>query len=256
MSELIDKYAKSKVIYPLRKAALAIAKHWPFPVRASLVNGDRMWVDLRSSIGRAILVKGQFDQAVWSAIEPRLGPGFVFIDVGANVGYYSMLASLVVGSAGRVHAFEIDPRPLRCLKANARECRSRNITVHETAIGASEGRAFLELGQDCGHSYVKSTGSGVAIPITSLDQWISGQTELNRVDVIKIDIEGGEGPALEGARALMSRFRPVVICEALDNANNPNAAGQGRLIALLQDIGYRVDFTAGAHSPTIVAEPQ
>lgn len=212
-----------------------------------------MWVDLRSSVGRAILVKGEFDQAVWRAIEQGLHSGSVFLDVGANVGYYSMLASSRVGKYGQIHAFEIDPRPLRCLRKNAEECDSHNITIHERAVGGRVGHGVLVAEPDCGHSSVLQNGHGRKVKVVSLDSWMEDMGALSRIDVLKLDIEGGELAALEGARKLIDRFHPFIVCEALDRDGDESVPGQAKLLAFFSSINYTTYFADGVHSPTIVA---
>src|SRR6185503_17489568 len=77
---------------PFRKLGLEVAKHWPWPVEATIVNGRRMFVDLRSAVGRGIFATGKFDPEVFEPLRNVLKLGGTFLDVGANVGYYSMLA--------------------------------------------------------------------------------------------------------------------------------------------------------------------
>jgi len=253
---LIDNIVKGQIVHPLRKFGLFIAKKWPLPVKASLTNGDQMWVDLRSSVGRSILVKGQFDYGVWRVIEKWLKPGGVFVDVGANVGYYSMLASSAVGNTGAVHAFEIDPRPLRCLLRNAKTCKNGNIIIYEIAVSDDDAGGYLQAGKDCGHSSLRINGDGKKVATTTLGQWADTCNNLVRIDVIKLDIEGGEERALLGARDLIANYRPKIICEALDSGNDQNQIpGQKRLVKLLQSMNYSVSFAAEVHSPTIVGLP-
>jgi len=251
----LDKLAKQRVIYPIRKLALLLARRWPFPIEATLYDGSRMWVDLRSAVGRAIIVKGEFDQAVWRAIEPHLNTGSVFLDVGANVGYYSLLASSYVGKAGQVHAFEIDPRPLRCLRKNAAVCTNRNVTVHERAVSDIIGIGALLAKPDCGHSSVQQEGHGMKVQMVTLDHWMDEPGAPDHIDVIKLDIEGGELAALEGARNLIGRLRPFIVCEALDEKANEDVPGQAKLLNYFASMNYSTHVAHGTYSPTLVAAP-
>ena len=251
---LIDTIVKGQIVHPIRKFGLFMAKKWPFPVKTSITNGDQMWVDLRSSVGRSILVKGEFDYGVWRVIEKWLKPGSVFVDIGANVGYYAMLASSAVGASGTVHAFEIDPRPLRCLLRNAKACKNANIHIYEVAVSDDNAGGYLHAGKDCGHSSLMITGDGKKVATTTLDQWADSQNNLAHIDVIKLDIEGGEERALLGARKVIEKYRPTIICEALDSASATNEIpGQERLLKVLQSMNYITSFVADVHSPTIVA---
>src|SRR5258708_323497 len=118
----------------LRPCYMAVASVWPFPVAVSLSDGDTIFADLRSSIGKGLLATGAFD---YNSIEPILevlSPGDIFVDVGANIGYYSFLASRKIGVKGRVFAFEIDERPIRCLKQTISYHRLQNIEVINAAV--------------------------------------------------------------------------------------------------------------------------
>src|SRR5947209_7000962 len=155
--QLIQQSAQGGLLRPLRKLGLAIASRWPRPVSVKLASGRRMFVDLRSSIGRALFMKGEFDPMVFPPLRAALKPGGTFLDVGANVGYYSLLGLDCVGGAGQVHAFEIDPRPLACLRKTVPSECLRNLAVHEVAAGNRDGTATLVACAESGHSRVAQT---------------------------------------------------------------------------------------------------
>jgi FkbM family methyltransferase len=238
----------------LRTARLAIAKRWPWPVPARLPSGRRMYVDLRSGIGRGIFATGQFDPAVFEPIRAALRPGGTFLDVGANVGFYSMLALDVVGRTGDVHAFEIDERPLRCLrKTIAREALT-NLVLHEVAVGREDGTARVAVREDSGHTGIDAGAAGPEVRVVALDSWWR-ETGVTNVQAIKIDIEGAEGPALQGARELLCAMRPVIVCEADEALQRPFGYGLDDLQHFLRGIGYRTRSLEDVWSPTIVATP-
>src|SRR4051812_36389992 len=131
--------AQRGLLRSVKGTALMVARHWPWPVAATTTSGDRMFVDLRSSIGRALFMKGEFDPGVFPPLASVLKNGSVFIDVGANIGYYSVLASRLVGLSGRVYAFEVDPRPLRCLRRTLSQGAYSNVVVQEIGVGERRG---------------------------------------------------------------------------------------------------------------------
>ena len=120
----------------LKRIGKQIGSRWPWPVLAKLTNGRRIYVDLRSRVGQGIYVKGEFDPAVFQAIAPALNEGARFLDLGANTGYYSMLALDVLGASGRVDAFEIDERSLRCLNKTKNRYSIDQLHIHPIAVGA------------------------------------------------------------------------------------------------------------------------
>lgn len=94
-------------------------------------------------------------------------------------------------------------------------------------------------------SSVQHDGSGMKVEMVTLDHWMKGLGAPSRVDVIKLDVEGGELAVLEGARKLIDRFRPFIVCEALDESTNKSRLGRERLLAFLRTtITLRISQTA------------
>lgn len=239
---------------PLRKLGLAAASRWPWPVRAQTVDGRMMFVDLRSAVGRAVYMKGEFDPGVFVPLRERLKPGGVFVDVGANVGFYSLLALGAVGAEGVVHAFEIDPRPLRCLKKTLKSAGIKNLLLHEIAVGGIDGVCHLVPRSDAGNSSVQQSGDGISLPMTTLDSWRK-KFPGRKIDAIKFDIEGGELEALRGAENLLRTERPLVVCEVIEESGGRKYSDPEKIFATLKSFGYRWRWLGGTNDPTIVAEP-
>lgn len=241
------------LLRPLRKAGLALASRWPWPVRARTRSGSRMFVDLRSPIGRAIYMKGDFDPKVFEPLAQVLKPGGIFLDVGANIGFYSVMARELVGDSGAVHSFEIDPRPLRCLRQTISHAGWRNVYLHEMAAGDVDGEATLQQRDDSGHSSVTRAGTGLRVKMTTLDSW-SNNLEQGKVQAVKIDTEGGELPVLLGAKNLLKRHRPLLVCEVVDDPTDRRYTDTAQIFALLESAGYRWRWLVGCNDPTLVAE--
>ncbi|MCW5553485.1 MAG: FkbM family methyltransferase [Verrucomicrobiae bacterium] len=237
----------------VRKAGLALARHWPWPVAARITTGRRMYVDLRSPVGRAIYMKGEFDPKVFEPLAARLQPGGLFVDVGANVGFYSLRALDVVGANGAVHAFEIDPRPLRCLRKTIARSSLKNVHLHEQAVGDRHGPAILVQREDCGHSSVATEGEGVRVPMITLDAWREKHPG-GSVQAIKMDIEGGELRALRGATELLRRERPLLVCEVVVDEQDRRHSDTQALFGLLKATNYRWQWVEGCNDPTLMAE--
>lgn len=240
---------------PLRKLGLSVAKHWPWPVEVTIVNGRRMFVDLRSAVGRGIFATKTFDPEVFEPLRTVLKPGGAFLDVGANVGFYSMLALDLVGPKGAIHAFEIDERPLRCLRKTVQRLKLANFRIHEIAVGAAEGTGVLTSMPDCGHNTVRVSGSGLAVPITDLDTWRK-KHGVRGIQAMKVDIEGTELEAIQGARQLIQEDRPLIVCEAATEWFPPGTVYEKEdLVGLLESLNYSVRWLDNVCSPTILARP-
>lgn len=141
-------------------------------------------------------------------------PGMSVVDIGANIGYHTMALSRLVGERGHVYAVEPNSENARMLLASAGENGAKNITLLPVALDAAQGWAYFtsHIGSNGGLLSTSSPqyveGGGWIVPTFALDELAP-----DRVDLIKIDVEGAEGIAVRGARKTISRCRPVVISE-------------------------------------------
>lgn len=250
--ERIRQSARGGWLRQLRTAGTAVAERWPFPWPVRI--GERtIYVDLRSSIGRGLVMTGDFDPAVTACIVGRLSPGGTFIDVGANIGWYSFRAAQVVGREGRVLAVEVDSRALRCLQRTAHRNRDLPIDIAAIAADQADGFAHLRMATECGHSVLSASNSDRLVPTRTLDSLVKSR-RYTRVDLLKIDVEGAELRVLKGATGLLRQFRPSIVCELISD----NLAEQGdsaeRLSEFLAELSYSIAPLPGVWSPTIVCD--
>jgi FkbM family methyltransferase len=175
-----------------------------------------------------------------------LKPGYTFIDCGANVGYFSVQASGLVGRVGKVVSIEANPVTFKLLQRNLNE--NESIVSINCALTAQSGYVELFVPSD-GDVYsslhadglVKesSTIRSMTVPSRTLDD-IVVELGLDRIDVVKIDIEGGELDVLRSSPLVLSRFRPVVIVEYGTNTW-PSFDATPRSLMLLAD-RYRYEL--------------
>jgi FkbM family methyltransferase len=152
---------------------------------------------------------GSYEYTKRRVMERLLRPTAVVYDVGANVGYYTLLSSALVGPKGRVIAFEPLPRNLDYLRRHIEINRLQNVTVMPTALGERLGVAHFREAADPSMGSLGEDGS-LTVQVSSLDD-LSARAQIPDADVIKMDIEGGELAALKGAQALLARRRPLVL---------------------------------------------
>jgi len=146
-----------------------------------------------------------------------LRPGSVFIDVGANIGYYTLLAAGKVGARGQVHAVECSPKNLILLSDNVRKNNLQNVKIHPFAAASQRGMLTLSVspvglssfGPNSRWLDTPGLGDTLTVPCVSLDEIVQGI-----VDVVKIDAEGAELDVLEGmGRILAENERLSIIVE-------------------------------------------
>lgn len=183
-------------------------------------------LDIRDPGHRSVYFFGVYEEEVTGAVRQALVEGATFLDVGANAGFYSVLANSL---GADVHAFEPSPEALVLLRRTV--ALNPGITLNEVAVGAEPGRAQLFLappseantGLATLNASEASGGRAVEVAVTTLDDYCSDLV----VSLIKLDIEGFEHAALAGARSVLLRDRPVLISE--------NSLGVRELLA---DLGY------------------
>ncbi len=150
---------------------------------------------------------GSYEYEKQQTIAREVWPGSVFYDVGANVGFYSLLSSLLVGR-GRVFAFEPAPRNLAYLRMHLELNHAGNVEVLPLAISDTIGEAQFQI-EPSGLMGHLAHGGSTTVLTASLDSLV----ESGRIappDFIKMDIEGAELLALQGASQIFQRFRPVL----------------------------------------------
>ena len=192
--------------------------------------------------GRRIYVNGYQPQERLTRHFVRiLRPGDCVIDIGANVGYYTMVAAKLVGPTGCVHAFEAAPRTFAGLQTNATLNPAANIHVHGQAVTDRYGETefFTAAADRTGYSSIRDLGEQTAavatVPAISLDSILA---ELPRTRLVKIDVEGAELLVLRGMRGLIERDRPHVLLELDDAFLRELGADAAQLCEFLTRSGY------------------
>ncbi|CUS04941.2 protein of unknown function [Candidatus Promineifilum breve] len=178
----------------------------------------KMYVRLNDQfIGAAIARDKQYEPHVTRALRDTLGRGATFIDVGANIGYFALLAAKIVGPAGRVVAFEPNPANCDLLRRSIEANQFGTITLHQNAVAeARQTIHFATAGIDSNGRMVnpaEAAAEVVALPTVeavTLDETLA---DLGRIDVIKLDVEGAEARAWRGMQAVIARHKPTLIFE-------------------------------------------
>lgn len=174
-----------------------------------------------------------------------LSQGDSFIDVGANHGSFSIVASKIVGANGFVSAIEPQPRLAEIVEKSLALNALCNFQVHQVAVGDTDGEIELLVPQGTSGSagiYPKHSGTHkhdiLKVPVKRFDDFIDWQSFPGKA-LIKLDIEGSEIKFLAGAREMITSLKPNLIIEV--NPRSLKAAGKtGReLKNFLQSLGYK-----------------
>ncbi len=155
-------------------------------------------------------IRGRFEPEFQAVCARALGPGATGIDVGANIGATALIMAAFAGTAGRVIAVEPGPQSFALLQRNLALNDASTVTVLNCAVSAEPGRMTFCENSAFGH--LAPGAEGLQVDVKTLDQIVE-RLGLTRLDLLKIDTEGFEPQVLEGARATLERFRPVIYLE-------------------------------------------
>jgi len=219
----------------------ALLRRFTPPRQGNTYFGAELLCDPNDLIQRSILNFGVWEPNISYWIGRILRPGDVCIDVGANIGYDTLLASSAVGAAGKVVSIEAAPRIFSLLEHNVRVNRAANVRLVNAAV--SDRRQTLTLYS----GGVRNIGATTTLasrgfPIeTTVEAWALAQLlspdEIASAKLIKIDVEGGELAVLKGLLAEVSRF-PKEIVVIVEASWQDNPADWESLFAQLVAAGF------------------
>jgi FkbM family methyltransferase len=220
-------------------------------VRCS-VGGVELLCDAADAAVTPGLLSGAYEAHLTAVFERYCTPGMTVVDVGANLGYYSLLASRLVGPSGRVVALEPNSENCRLLLSSLRLNGTMNVQLLPVAADIATGWAYYS-------THVGSNGGliedgdllarpGSVVPTFRLDDIVDGP-----VGLLKMDVEGAEGRVVKGATRLIERDRPIVTTELKDEmlrrVSGTTVAGY---LAYFEDLGYApsvLEKATGAEKP-------
>ena len=235
-----------------RRGALweaAVRQAITVPVTLRWYHGTMVDVMLGNDNSLCLYVCGSFEPNEFALLDRILRPGMVFVDVGANDGYYTLFAARRIGAAGRVIAVEPSTRERVNLNRNIARNGLANVTVIPAAFGAACGTADLHLAQGVhsGHNTLgRFANDGVKaesverVTVRTLDE-VAAEIGLDRIDFMKIDVEGAEAAVIVGARRMIEATQPLILLEISDKALRAQGSGARALIDTLRhDLGYEI----------------
>jgi FkbM family methyltransferase len=199
-------------------AALKLLRELPTDLFAKARDGRRFSVDLSTGMQTTVFFLGEYEQPITDIVERliRENESKVFLDVGANFGWYTTLFRKHAGDDGEVHSFEPVPSIYQNLLRNYELMGSPpNVHLNNLALGEREEVLTINLfeGLPTGHASLSTQGRSDAIPfkcrVVTLDSYLE-ENKIGDVDFVKVDIEGAELGFLRGAERLFAQPRPPI----------------------------------------------
>ena len=217
-----DAFRRSPLLTLLRSAIWYARCYLRKPTALELPrwNIKMLFPSQRKGFGKFIFAFREYYEPELAYLEEILAPGGVFVDVGANFGVYTLVASSLVGLEGRVLAAEPTAQSFAVLQQNLELNRSSNVEAFQVALAEANSKSWLNYGWDPVGNWLSQNGGegegegdqGEEVRTESLDQ-ILEDAGVDHVDAIKIDVEGAEERVLRGAIRCLTNLRPIVIFE-------------------------------------------
>jgi FkbM family methyltransferase len=207
-----------------------------------------MIVPWNDFVGVRIFERGYYEPETVEIVKKFLRQGSIFIDAGAHLGQYTLVASQCVGRQGQVHSFEPNPATFRWLARNIELNRLENVQLNQLALTEKEEERelFLSGAENIGAtSLIKPqpyffSGKSCQVPCSTLERYMNAKG-LARAEVLKIDVEGAELKMLKGAKSLLEgENKPAIIIEFNEQTLKPFGTSKVQLARFLEKKGYRL----------------
>lgn len=227
-----------------RIGALAARAGLPLalPIRSGVGKGLRLQLQ---NATRSHL-RGDCELPVQQVLTDRLRPGDVFLDVGASIGFFTLMAARLVGPEGLVYAVEPVASNADAIETNARINHLGNVRTVRAAAGARNGQGMLFLARHAGGATLSEADrppdlvGEVSVPVVSLDQLIA-DGRMRPPSLVKIDVEGAELAVLEGMAECLARHRPQLVFEVDDRDAEIAETKFAALTGWLRHAGYETE---------------
>ena len=223
---------------------------FPFRQKRQLKSGAWMRLGMIDVIERRLSVAGEWDEDVAQAMRSCIKPGSTVVDIGANIGYFSMLASSLTGPGGKVLSIEPSQRNMARLCEHLWINQCTNTTV--LSMAASSGKGWADI-------HFPTENNAGAASLRALHSTQAQQTLLIALDdvfdgyelspgFIKIDVEGWELEALRGMRRTLERCKPDVVCELTQQFLAEIGQSATELVGYMEALGYQCWLISGAEN--------
>jgi FkbM family methyltransferase len=245
------------------RAMTLVARLAPAPFWARLPRdlGDvEFRCDLRDALMREACLTGRYEPHETAILKHVLRPGMTFVDVGANWGYFTLAGAFLVGPTGRVVSVEADPRACWTVQSNLDRNAQANVALHNIAafdaIGTLHLHSYEPRARESGNFGVgratnPAGGRAFDIPARPIDD-VLDEHRLDRIDLLKMDIEGGEASALAGLNRRLDAGRiDRILLEIHPHELAQLGSSVDHVLAHLRSrryAGWKIDHTRAPHA--------
>jgi len=209
------------------------------------IQGSKMYLDQKDSL--RLSINGVYGELDTITIKQNVKKNDIVIDVGANIGYYTLLFSRLVGNLGKVFGFEPEPYNFELLKKNVEINNYNNITFEQKAISKNSGTINLYLAKNgiVGHRIYNSDvcNGSIKVEMISLDDYFSKLDLTDKIDFVKIDVEGAELGVFKGMEKILNESKNLKIFSEFNRdvikneGSNPN-----EILEILNQHNFTINY--------------
>ena len=179
----------------------------------AIIDGRKMFLDKKDTL--LLSINGIYEENETNFLKNLIKKGDIVLDIGANIGYYTLLFAQLVGNTGKVYAFEPDPRNYQLIEKNIEINNFTNVVLVKKAVCAKSGNTTLYLMESSAHNTLRKdhpqTIDKIDIDLISLDDYFKTLSIIP--DFIKMDIEGNEINALKGMSDILQSNKTKIMIE-------------------------------------------
>ena len=203
------------------------------------IHGVRLLIDpsVDKGVELSLFETGTYEKGTIQLLNDFLKPGSTFLDIGANIGLMSVIASQYVGEEGTVYAIEANPKTIEILQHNLALNHCENVEIFPVALGSTNGNALLYENWDVNRGgaslLAQDDQDGVEVPVWKLDSLLEGAT----IDVLKIDVEGFELEVLHGGIELLKKQLPIMIIEVSEQRETAKGVTPKEIADFVRSLG-------------------
>ena len=178
------------------------------------VFGNKLFLN-KKGLALAISHYGTYEEVEAKIMEEKIKTGNIVVDIGANIGLHTLNMARIVGNTGQVFAFEPDPSNFKILEKNVKINNYQNIILEQMAVGDKHERTTLYQSDHPGMHRIfpqtKQAKGQVKVELISLDKYFIDSNLADRINFIKIDVEGLEFSVLQGMKNILKNNKKIKI---------------------------------------------
>ena len=203
------------------------------------IHGVELLIDpsVDNGVELSLFETGTYEKGTIQLLHKFLKPGSAFLDIGANIGLMSSIASKIVGAEGKVLSVEANPKTIEILQHNLALNHAGNVSIFPFALGSEKGTATLfenwNVNRGGASLLSQDKQEGIDVPVEKLDDIF----ENDKIDLIKIDVEGFELEVLKGGIELLKKQLPVLIIEVSEQRENEAGVSPKEIADFVRSLG-------------------